>query len=65
MPTIAEIIANPCTSYWLRDALKSAMQRDPVDALRDARTIRRGVHVREASMDAELLEPVRETGFDL
>ncbi len=38
MPTekILAALADPSTSYWLRDALKSALLRDPVDALRDA-----------------------------
>lgn len=29
-------LADPSTSYWLRDALKTAIKRDPVDALNDA-----------------------------
>lgn len=33
---IATIMADPCTSYWLKDTLRSAFNRDPVDALRDA-----------------------------
>ena len=33
---IQAIIANPATSYWLRDALKAAMQRDPLDVANDA-----------------------------
>jgi len=38
MPTdkILQVLADPSTSYWLRDALKTALSRDPVDALRDA-----------------------------
>jgi hypothetical protein len=36
LPTIPEVLANPCTSYWLRDAIRSAVRRDPVDALNDA-----------------------------
>lgn len=38
MPTnkILATLADPATTYWLRDALKSALLRDPVDALRDA-----------------------------
>lgn len=38
MPTdkILAALADPSTTYWLRDALKSALARDPVDALRDA-----------------------------
>jgi hypothetical protein len=30
------VLANPATSYWLRDALVSAFERDPFDAERDA-----------------------------
>jgi len=38
MPTekIVHVLADPSTTYWLRDALKSSLRRDPVDALRDA-----------------------------
>ena len=30
------ILADPATSYWLRDAIVSAIERDPLDAERDA-----------------------------
>lgn len=38
MPTdkIMTTLENPATTYWLCDAIKTALQRDPVDALRDA-----------------------------
>lgn len=38
MPTdkILSALADPSTTYWLRDAIKSALLRDPVDAIRDA-----------------------------
>ena len=41
MPTdaILSTLADPSTTYWLRDALKSALPRDPVDALRDAEAL--------------------------
>lgn len=32
----ASVLENPATSYWLRQALTSALARDPVDALNDA-----------------------------
>lgn len=32
----AQILADPTASYWLKDALRSAMARDPVDAANDA-----------------------------
>jgi hypothetical protein len=36
---VIAIIADPATSYWLRDALVSACGRDPFDAERDAMTL--------------------------
>lgn len=37
--TIEQILKSPCTSYWLQDALKFALLRDPVDAAHDARLL--------------------------
>jgi hypothetical protein len=31
-----QLLADPATSYWLRDALRSALLRDPADAALDA-----------------------------
>jgi hypothetical protein len=39
MPDFLAVLADPSASYWLRDAIKSAMKRDPLDALRDAETL--------------------------
>lgn len=36
LPTSQEILADPAASEWLKSALKSAVERDPVDALNDA-----------------------------
>lgn len=36
LPDTPTLLASPCTSFWLRDALTSALSRDPVDALNDA-----------------------------
>ncbi len=33
---IDEILSDFSASYWLKNALQSALSRDPVDALRDA-----------------------------
>lgn len=35
-PSAEEVLANPATSFWLQSALRSATQRDPVDAVHDA-----------------------------
>ena len=36
---LARKLANGCTSYWLKDAIRSSLERDPVDALNDAATL--------------------------
>jgi len=33
---VNEILHDPASSRWLKDALKSALDRDPVDVLNDA-----------------------------
>ena len=33
---IRELLKDPALSHWLRDALLSALERDPVDAANDA-----------------------------
>lgn len=33
---IDAVLADPCASYWLKDALRSAMKRDCLDAAGDA-----------------------------
>jgi hypothetical protein len=37
--TLKEILADPSVSQWLKDALRTAYERDPVAALRDARQL--------------------------
>ena len=36
LPTIEQVLASPATHYWLKDALQSALTKDPVDASYDA-----------------------------
>jgi hypothetical protein len=36
---VREILASPSTSFWLKDALLSALQRDPIDAANDAEVL--------------------------
>ena len=47
--TIQEVLDNPETSYWLRDALIALSKRDPVDALND-------VDVLKETLEAALTE---------
>jgi hypothetical protein len=35
-PPEEKVPTDPTASYWLRDAVRSAFERDPVDALNDA-----------------------------
>lgn len=37
--TIESIIRDPSTSFWMRNALDSALDRDPVDAANDAEVL--------------------------
>ena len=39
MNMIRRILESPCASYWLKNAVQTASQRDIVDALRDAETL--------------------------
>ena len=39
--TPKEILEDPGISNWLKDAIKTAYERDPVDALHDARRLLR------------------------
>lgn len=37
--TIGLVLADPAASYWIKDALRSALTRDPVDAVNDAEVL--------------------------
>jgi hypothetical protein len=41
LPTIAEVLADPGASRWLKQALSAALVRDPVDAANDAELLAR------------------------
>lgn len=36
---VAMVLADPAVSYWLKDALRRALRRDPVDAYYDAKLL--------------------------
>ena len=40
-PAVQNIMTDPCASYWLKNALKTALERDPVDAAADADMLQR------------------------
>ncbi len=41
LPGIDEVLADPAASYWLKTALCSALNRDPVDAAHDSEILAR------------------------
>jgi len=38
---IEQVLADPAASFWLKEALRSALTRDPVDAANDAEVLAR------------------------
>ena len=54
-PTAQDVLADQAASVWLRSALQSALERDPVDALNDALVL-------AAALDGHLRA---ELGLDL
>jgi hypothetical protein len=54
---IRQILSGPGTSHWLKDALTSALDRDPVDAVNDAELLamvlgHRADHIQAAALAA-------------
>lgn len=41
---------SPCASYWLKESLDKALNRDIMDAIRDAETLLALLHVAKAKM---------------
>lgn len=39
LPSIDDVLRDPAASRWLRDALSTALTRDPVDAANDAEVL--------------------------
>ena len=42
--TLAQKLASSCTSFWLKDAIRSSLKRDPVDAWNDVATLAEIMH---------------------
>lgn len=59
---IAEVLADPAASRWLKGALASALDRDAVDAERDALELARllTVHL----VELELARPIDEGAWE-
>jgi hypothetical protein len=39
LPEIERVLRDPAASFWLKNALRSALERDPVDAANDAEVL--------------------------
>jgi hypothetical protein len=55
LPTIEDTLRDPAASLWLKAALRTALERDPVDAANDAEVLLR---LLDAKLQA-LLEQLR------
>ena len=60
--SIAEVLADPAASRWLKGALSSALDRDPVDAERDALELRRLLSLR--LLELELARPLDGSAWE-
>lgn len=56
-PTPDQILNDPASSFWLKEALQKALTRDPVDVLNDAEILTSVLQYR-----LESLIPQRTTG---
>lgn len=41
LPQIDEVLRDPAASFWLTDALRASLARDPIDAANDAEILAR------------------------
>jgi hypothetical protein len=55
--TSDQILADPAASFWIKDALRAALRRDPVDAANDAQVLAQVLDARcEETLKASLSE---------
>ena len=59
LPSIEEVLRDPAASLWLRNALRAALVRDPVDAANDAEVLARLLDRRYRSILSQLDEDRR------
>lgn len=50
---IVKLLRDPTTSFWVRAILKEGLQRDPVEAARDARLVYRVLSARSTLVKGE------------
>lgn len=59
IPTIADILGDQSTSFWLKNALRGSLQRDPVEAAHDAALLVRVLESRVDRLTETLLKARR------
>lgn len=55
---IHDVIADPASSFWLKQALAAQLLRDPVDAASDAALLRHLLEARCAALFADVEESI-------
>ncbi|MFH0918870.1 MAG: hypothetical protein V1913_00795 [Fibrobacterota bacterium] len=60
MATTEELLSDPSISYWFKEALKSALKRDPIDALSDAELLLRALaaHAHDIQLPSQEHQPL-------
>lgn len=49
--SIAAVLNDPSASHWLKNAVKSSLERDPLDALQDAQLLAALMDIRLMSIE--------------
>lgn len=52
IPSIESIMSSPSVSYWLKESLASALKRDSVDAMYDAKLLHQVLEARLNKLQA-------------
>jgi hypothetical protein len=53
LPEVEQVLGDPTASLWLKNALRSALSRDPVDAANDAEVLARLLDCRACKILSE------------
>lgn len=57
IPTTEALLAAPCITHWLKNAIRELGQRDPIDALDDAEILAEWSRARLAAIQASFSMP--------
>ncbi len=54
LPDVEQVLGDPTASFWLKNALRLALSRDPVDAANDAEVLARLLDHRACKILSEI-----------